>query len=117
MKLLQIITAADARIQHCHADPQCVGFMQFADLAGNMYCETWFSTDTYELHRVKVHVPGQTQLFEWNSQQTPDCAFLQHVLHYVIDDFAYLITIVQDIGSMYYDDLPNPDDYDTGLEP
>lgn len=128
MKLLDVITCAGARISGgSEFQWSCYGpnarYIDFADIMGEDYCGVIFDSRTYEVYSVELHVPGQDQAFRWINPAYLD-AYLKEAEQREIDPNvawdqvkytqiadSLVLEYVKDIGEMYYDDLPIPEEH------
>jgi hypothetical protein len=123
MKLLDVITAAGARVSG--GDPhlwKCFGpnanFMEFRDADGNGCSHCIFDTFTQEVYLIHADVPGTDQAFDWIDPQHLQ-AYLDECKEHEIDpniawddvrythvDAPTMLQYLKDIGDTYYDNLP-----------
>jgi hypothetical protein len=97
--------------------------LEFADVTGEPFCSIVFDKKNYTVYEVEVVVPGQTQVFKWaDSEFEP--AYVKEAkkrkvdITVAYDDVKYnrvvdedvILQYAKDVGEMYYDDLPVPED-------
>jgi hypothetical protein len=127
MKLLDVITAAGARTSG--GDPflwKCFGdnaqYLEFRDENGDGYSHCIFDTKNYTVYQIHVDVPKQDRAFQWTN---PDYVAAYHnesiqhdsdpslawddVVYTIVDDEDTILEYVENIGSLYYDELPLPE--------
>jgi hypothetical protein len=97
-------------------------YMDFADVAGNEYAHIVHDTITNTVYEIAVFVPGQDQAFGWynpdyHERYLAECAERGFEAYEAWDKVKYSVvdveTILQyakDVGELYYDDLPVPED-------
>jgi hypothetical protein len=127
MTLLEIMTATGARV--CGGAEYlwpCYGpharHMDFADVTGNEYCTVVFDSKTQKVYEISVCIPGQEQAFGWHNPSTLDSYLFEchqrnvvpyeawdNVLYEQADEVT-IMAYVKDIGELYYDDLPIPNE-------
>lgn len=96
-------------------------YIDFADVAGNDYAHIVHDTITQTVYEVAVIVPGQDQAFGWyhpdyHERYLAECAERGFDAYEAWDNVKYSVvdaeTILQyakDVGELYYDDLPVPE--------
>lgn len=127
MTLMEVIEQCGARI--CEGSQyqwECFGpnarFIDFADVTGEPYCSVVHDTKTYAVYQIDCHVPGQDQAFKWTNPEFSD-VYLKECKKRKIDPLVAwdevrfemveeetIMQYIKDIGEMYYDDLPIPED-------
>lgn len=128
MKLMDIITQCGARVcDGAEYQWACYGptahIMEFADVTGEPYCSVVFDKKNYTVYEVEVFVPGQPQVFKWHDSEHESAHNLEAQEREVditvaYDDVKYdkvvdvdvILQYAKDVGEMYYDDLPIPED-------
>ena len=128
MKLLDIMTQCGARVcDGAEYQWTCYGpmahIMEFADVTGEPFCSIVFDKKNYTVYEVEVFVPGQTQVFKWHDADHEPAHNLEAQERNVditvaYDDVKYdrvvdedtILQYAKDVGEMYYDDLPIPED-------
>lgn len=126
MTLIEVIKQCGARV--CGGTEyqwSCYGpharYMDFADVVGNEYAHVVHDTQTYTIYEFAMHVPGQEQAFVWRNPDhvnqylseckerniVPDLAW-DHVRYETVDENT-IMQYAKDIGELYYDDLPVPE--------
>mgnify|MGYP003338200696 CR=1 FL=1 len=128
MSLLEILKAANARISG-GSDYlwNCFGhnarYLDLADIMHDEYCSVVFDCKTYEVYTVELTVPGQDQAFRYINPAHLD-AYLDeaekrnidpnvawdHVKYTQVTEENTVLEYIKDIGEMYYDDLPVPEE-------
>ena len=128
MTLLEIITATGARVSdgsdylwNCYGPNS--RYIDFVDVASSDYCSVVFDCRTQTVYEVNLHVPGQDQAFKWinpdfESAYVAECAERGIESNVAWDSVKYtmitedlVMSYTKDIGDMYYDDLPVPEEH------
>jgi hypothetical protein len=127
MTLLEIITATGARVSggsdylwNCFGSTS--RYLDFVDVAGEEYCSVIFDSKTHQVYAVELTVPGQDQCFKWTNPRF-ESAYVAECTTRAVDpmqawddvkynaiDEVMALSYTKDIGDMYYDDLPIPED-------
>ena len=125
--LMSIIAQCGARICSGTAYQwSCYGpnarYMDFVDTANNEYASVIHDTITQQVYEVCIHVPGQEQAFAWYDSEFHE-AYVQECkkrsiepyrawdnVNYTLVDAETILQYAKDIGELYYDDLPIPED-------
>jgi len=128
MKIEQVNNAAGHRISEGSQYMwKCYGnyarFLDYVDIAGQHYLSAIFDANTQRIYQLEIWVPGQEQAFRWHDpefrQDYLDEAAERHVepdrawdeLKFtIVDDPATILEYAQNVGQLYYDDLPIPED-------
>lgn len=127
MTLMEVIKQCGARVSGGSEYLwTCYGpnarYLEFADVVGSEYAHVIHDTKTYEVYEFALHVPGQDQAFVWRKTDTageylaecrahnvqPNVAW-DNVYYSVVDEDT-IMQYAKDIGEMYYDDLPIPEE-------
>lgn len=126
MKLLDIITACQARITGgTEYQWECYGsnarYMDFADQDGTECISVVFDAITQTVFELQLHVPGYDQAFIWRNPDyegsyRAECIHRKMDPNVAYDDVKYIpvdedtaLKYTKDIVGTYYDDLPVPE--------
>ena len=126
MTLIEVIAQCGARVAGgteylwpCYGHD--ARFIDFADVAGNEYAHVVHDTKTFVIYEFVVVVPGQDQAFAWRNpdyidaylaeskarEVTPNQAWDN--VEYTLVDESTILQYAKDVGELYYDDLPIPE--------
>ena len=126
MTLMEVIKQCGARVSGGSEYLwDCYGpnarYMEFVDVAGSEYAHVIHDTKTHEVYEFALTVPGQDQAFVWRNSETAS-AYLAECraknvkpnqawddVYYAVTDEDTIMQYAKDIGEMYYDDLPVPE--------
>jgi hypothetical protein len=123
MKLLDVISAADARVSG--GDPylwSCYGsnaqFLEFRDSAGNGYSHVIFDRNTYECYEIHVEVPNEDIAMRWvnplyRSTFYKECekrgidpsVAWDNVNYTHVDTEELILEYVRDLGNLNYENV------------
>jgi hypothetical protein len=126
VNLMNIIQQCGARV--CGGSEyqwKCYGdrarFMEFADVAGNEYAQIVHDAVTHTVYEFAIFVPGQEQAFIWYNSEYHE-RYLNECtergiepymawdnLNYQVVDAGVILQYAKDVGELYYDDLPIPE--------
>lgn len=126
MKLIDLITAAEARISEgSEALWDCWNgegrWIDFVDQDNTPYCAAIYNNKSFEVHYISVDVPGYDQAFQWLSplykdayyaeakrkKQDPEL-FVDNIFYTNVDSEERILEYVRDVCATYYDNLPIP---------
>jgi len=126
MTLMEVIKQCGARVcggaeyqWHCYGNN--ARYLEFADVVGSEYAHVVHDTKTHMVYEFALYVPGQEQAFIWRNPEyttqylaeckdrgvNPNVAW-DTVEHMPVDENT-IMQYAKDIGEMYYDDLPIPE--------
>ncbi len=124
--LMTMIRQCGARVSggsqyqwHCYGPN--ARYMDFTDVAGNEYAHIVHDAVTSTVYEIAVFVPGQEQAFAWYNREyhehyLNECKERDILAYEAWDNLKYTVvdapTILQyakDVGELYYDDLPVPE--------
>ena len=126
MNLMTVIQQCGARVcggtqyqWHCYG--MNARYMDFTDVAGNEYAHVVHDAVTDTVYEIAVFVPGQEQAFAWynpdyHERYLAECAERNLSPYQAWDSVKYtsvdadtILQYAKDVGELYYDDLPVPE--------